>query len=87
MSFANLVEAHTIAAVRRSGISMQRLRPAIIYITDHLPVEHALASERFLSDGAELFFRAAGPALAEAVPLADLGTACLSGSCQRSVVP
>lgn len=57
LSFVNLVEAHTIAAFRASGVSMQRIRPALAYLAEHLGYEHPLASRNFLTDGAELFFR------------------------------
>lgn len=57
LSFANLVEAHTAAAFRASGVSMQKLRPALAYLARHLEVEHPLASRHLLTDGAEIFFR------------------------------
>lgn len=57
LSFVNLVEAHTLAGFRECGVSMQKIRPAVAYLAEHLGVEHPLASERFMTDGAELFFR------------------------------
>jgi uncharacterized protein (DUF433 family) len=57
LSFANLVEAHTIAAFRASGVSMQKIRPALAYLAEHLEYEHPLASRDLLTDGAQLFFR------------------------------
>jgi uncharacterized protein (DUF433 family) len=57
LSFANLVEANTLAAFRAAGVSMQKIRPAVTYLGRHLAVEHPLASRHFLTDGAEIFFR------------------------------
>jgi uncharacterized protein (DUF433 family) len=57
LSFANLVEAHTVAAFRASGVSMQKIRPALAYLVRQLEIEHPLASRHLLTDGAELFFR------------------------------
>jgi len=57
LSFANLVEAHTVAAFRASGVSMQKIRPALTYLVRQLGIEHPLASQHLLTDGAELFFR------------------------------
>lgn len=57
LSFVNLVEAHTLAAFRECGVSMQKIRPAIAYLARHLDVRHPLANQDFMTDGAELFFR------------------------------
>jgi uncharacterized protein (DUF433 family) len=57
LSFANLVEAHTVSAFRAGGVSMQRTRPALAYLAQQLEIEHPLASRHLLTDGAELFFR------------------------------
>jgi uncharacterized protein (DUF433 family) len=57
LSFANLIEAHTVAAFRASGVSMQKIRPALAYLARQLEIEHPLASRHLLTDGAELFFR------------------------------
>ena len=57
LSFANLVEAHTVAAFRASGVSMQKIRPALAHLVRQLEIEHPLASRHLLTDGAELFFR------------------------------
>jgi uncharacterized protein (DUF433 family) len=56
LSFTNLVEAHTITGFRASGVSMQRLRPALGYLVRHLGVEHPLASENLLTDGVDVFW-------------------------------
>lgn len=57
LSFANLVEAHTLAAFRASGVRMQKIRPALAFLARQLAIEHPLASRHLLTDGAELFFR------------------------------
>lgn len=52
--FIGLVESMVLAAVRRSGVPMQRIRPALDALEQEIGVEHALASRRLYSDGAEL---------------------------------
>jgi uncharacterized protein (DUF433 family) len=45
-----------LAAVRRSGVPLQRVRPALEVLSKDLGVDHALASRRLYSDGAEILF-------------------------------
>ena len=54
--FVGLTEAMVLAAIRKSGVPMQRIRPALEELEKGLGVEHALASMRLYSDGAELLF-------------------------------
>jgi uncharacterized protein (DUF433 family) len=54
--FIGLAEALVLAAVRRSGVPMQRVRPAIAQLAREIGVEHALASRKLFTDGAELLF-------------------------------
>lgn len=54
--FVGLAEAMVLAAVRRSGVPMQRIRPALNALEREIGVEHALASRRLYTDGAELLF-------------------------------
>ncbi len=54
--FIGLAEGMVLAAVRRSGVPMQRVRPALQKLSQDLGVEHALASRRLYTDGAELLF-------------------------------
>jgi uncharacterized protein (DUF433 family) len=54
--FVGLAETLVLAAVRRSGVPMQRIRPALAELQRELGVEHALASRRLYTDGAELLF-------------------------------
>lgn len=45
-----------LAAVRRAGVPLQRIRPALDSLAHEIGLEHALASERLYTDGAELLF-------------------------------
>lgn len=54
--FVGLVEAVVIAAVRRSGVPMQRIRPALKALEQKIGLDHALASRRLYTDGAELLY-------------------------------
>lgn len=54
--FVGLAEAFVLAAVRRSGVALQRIRPALMALESKIGVEHALASRRLYTDGAELLF-------------------------------
>jgi uncharacterized protein (DUF433 family) len=54
--FVGLAEGMVLAAVRRAGVSLQRIRPALVVLASNLGVEHALASRRLFTDGAELLF-------------------------------
>ena len=57
MPFVGIAEAAFLAAVRSTGVPMQRIRPALEKLRDDLGVEHALASELLYTDGAELLRR------------------------------
>lgn len=54
--FVGLAEALVLAAVRRSGVPMQRVRPALAALEREMGIEHALASSRLYADGAEVLF-------------------------------
>jgi uncharacterized protein (DUF433 family) len=54
--FVGLAEGMVLAAVRRSGVSLQRVRPALAVLARDMGIEHALASKRLYTDGAELLF-------------------------------
>jgi uncharacterized protein (DUF433 family) len=54
--FVGLAETLVLAAVRRSGVPMQRIRPALTELQRELGIDHALASRRLYTDGAELLF-------------------------------
>jgi uncharacterized protein (DUF433 family) len=56
ISFVGLAEALVLAAVRRSGVTMQRIRPALRQLQVDIGLDHALASRKLYTDGAELLF-------------------------------
>jgi uncharacterized protein (DUF433 family) len=45
-----------LSSFRRAGVSLQRIRPAVEALTKEIGIEHALASERLYTDGAEVLF-------------------------------
>lgn len=51
-----LAEAYTLAAFRAAGVPLQRIRPAVAWIQEHIGLEQALASERLRTDGAEVLY-------------------------------
>jgi len=54
--FIGLVEGMVLAAIRRSGVPLQRIRPALDALNKEMGVTHALASQRLYTDGAEILF-------------------------------
>lgn len=54
--FIGLAEAYALAAFRQAGVPMQRIRPAIDALHNVLGVNHALASKRLYTDGAEILY-------------------------------
>lgn len=54
--FIGLAEAYALAAFRSAGVPMQRIRPAIDVLARELGLEHALASRRLYTDGAEVLY-------------------------------
>lgn len=54
--FIGLAEAYALAAFRKAGVPMQRIRPAIDVLARELGLEHALASRRLYTDGAEVLY-------------------------------
>jgi uncharacterized protein (DUF433 family) len=54
--FVGLVEGLVLAAVRRSGVPLQRVRPALRVLDKEIGLSHALASRRLYTDGAELLY-------------------------------
>jgi uncharacterized protein (DUF433 family) len=56
MPFIGFAEAYVLSAFRRAGVPMQRIRPAVEALTSTIGVEHALASEKLYTDGAEVLF-------------------------------
>ena len=54
--FVTLAEGMVLAAIRKTGVPMQRIRPALLALQKELDLDHALASKRLYSDGAEVLF-------------------------------
>jgi hypothetical protein len=54
--FIGLAEGLVLAAMRRSGVSLQRIRPALERLDEEFGLAHALASQRLYTDGAEVLF-------------------------------
>jgi uncharacterized protein (DUF433 family) len=54
--FIGLTEAMVLAAFRETGIPLQRIRPALDKLRKEHGLEHALASRRLYSDGAEVLY-------------------------------
>ena len=54
--FIGLAEAYALTAFRKAGVPMQRIRPAIDVLARELGLQHALASRRLYTDGAEVLY-------------------------------
>jgi uncharacterized protein (DUF433 family) len=54
--FVGLAEGLVLAAFRRAGVPLQRVRPALQRIQQEFGIEHALASKRLYADGAEVLY-------------------------------
>jgi uncharacterized protein (DUF433 family) len=56
MPFIGLGEAYALAAFRKAGVPIQRIRPAVDALDSELGLAHALASRRLYTDGAEVLY-------------------------------
>lgn len=54
--FIGLAEGLILAAIRRQGVPLQRIRPALKILADEIGLEHALASRSLYTDGAEVLY-------------------------------
>ncbi|MGH4022217.1 MAG: hypothetical protein ACRDT0_23880, partial [Pseudonocardiaceae bacterium] len=54
--FIGLAEGLVVTAMRRSGVPLQRIRPALERLDEEFGLPHALASKRLYTDGAEILF-------------------------------
>ncbi len=54
--FIGFAEAYVLAAFRRAGVPLQRIRPAVDALAQNIGLEHALASKRMYTDGAEVLY-------------------------------
>ncbi|ROS72048.1 DUF433 domain-containing protein [Cellulomonas sp. PhB143] len=55
--FVGLGEAYVLAAFRAAGVPMQRIRPALARLDKEFGLHQALASERLMTDGAEVLYQ------------------------------
>lgn len=61
VSFLALTEAFVLNTFRKSGLPLQRIRPAVEVLNREIGLEYALASERLVHDGAEILLRSEDP--------------------------
>lgn len=54
--FIGLAEGYVLAAIRRAGVPLQRIRPALDRLRDEFGIEHVLASRKLFTDGAEVLY-------------------------------
>ncbi|MGH9001299.1 MAG: DUF433 domain-containing protein [Acidimicrobiia bacterium] len=54
--FVGLTEGLVLAAIRRAGMPLQRIRPALVVLNETIGGEHALASRALYTDGAAILF-------------------------------
>jgi uncharacterized protein (DUF433 family) len=54
--FIGLAEGYALAAIRRTGVPLQRVRPALERLDREMGLSHALASDKLFTDGAEVLF-------------------------------
>lgn len=54
--FVGLAEGLVLAAIRRCGVPLQRIRPALERLQAEIGFEHALASRQLYTDGAEVLY-------------------------------
>ena len=54
--FIGLAGAYIVAAFTKAGLPMQRIRPAVLWLQEHIGLPQALASERLMTDEAEVLW-------------------------------
>jgi uncharacterized protein (DUF433 family) len=54
--FVGLAEAYIVAAFKKAGVPMRRIRPAVLWLQDQIGLRQALASQRLQTDGAEVLW-------------------------------
>ncbi|MXG90199.1 DUF433 domain-containing protein [Nocardioides flavescens] len=54
--FVGLAEGYALSAIRKTGVPLQRIRPALERLNQEVGLGHALASEQLFTDGAEVLF-------------------------------
>lgn len=54
--FVGLAEGLVLAAIRKAGVPLQRIRPALARLDEAFGLRHALASQHLYTDGAEVLY-------------------------------
>jgi len=54
--FVGLAEAYVVAAFTKAGLPMRRIRPAVLWLQEHIGLPQALASQQLQTDGAEVLW-------------------------------
>jgi uncharacterized protein (DUF433 family) len=54
--FVGLAEGLVLAGIRKAGVPLQRIRPALDRLQDELGLDHVLASRALYTDGAEVLY-------------------------------
>lgn len=54
--FVGLAEGYALNAIRKTGVPLQRIRPALELLGKEMGLGHALASRKLFTDGAEVLF-------------------------------
>lgn len=54
--FIGLTEGLVLAAIRKTGVPLHRIRPALDALKNEFGLEHVLASRRLYTDGADVLF-------------------------------
>lgn len=54
--FVGFAEGFVLSALRKAGVPLQRIRPAVAKLSQEFGLDHALASRRVYTDGAEVIF-------------------------------
>lgn len=54
--FVGLAEGMVLAGIRKSGVPLQRIRPALDRLRSEFGLDHVLASKRLYTDGAEVLY-------------------------------
>lgn len=54
--FVGLAEGLVLAGIRKAGVPMQRIRPALNRLQHELGIDHVLASKALYTDGAEVLY-------------------------------
>jgi len=56
LPFVGLAEGLALTAIRKSGVTMRRIRPALEVLQKELGMDHVLASESLYTDGSEILY-------------------------------